>query len=500
MTMSELDVSQAAKLLDLPRSERVHRLFGFEPFGYQADVLDAEANRVLWVCGRQVGKTETASAVPADHALTRPGEDVLIAAKFQETANELFRRTKDHLEGMGPLKEIGVETPNKSTYEFDTGSRIMARTLGNDGRQQRGKVPSCIVVEEAALVDRQVYDQVLRPMFATHDDYELLLITTPRGQSGYIYERWLEADASDQWEAFRNPTSDNPLVDEAWLESEREQVDDLTWRQEYLGEFVPEGDVYIPRELAEPCIRDEPPSRTGAKAWLGVDVARSGSDRSVYLSVDSDGNVFDIRLVGQETVNEAVGRIKALNEQHGYRAILIDENAVGGGVVDFSAASLPNVEPITFSSKSKQQLYQTLKRVIESRELALPDHERLVHELTSLQYDFTRHGVLRVEHPPGGRDDFPDALALAVRGWQQSAGPSRREVRRGPPGKRKRATSSPDDNDGADETDDTAANTGSSKRVVRRRSPTGSSHNGRGDRASDRDVNAEKKRYWEDDR
>ena len=478
--MSEFDVGRASELLDLPRSERVKRLFGFEPFEYQAKVLDAPEPRTIWICGRQVGKTETASVVPADHALMNPGSDTLIASRFQETANELFRRTKKHLEGMGDLASVGVTTPNKSTYEFDTGSRIMSRTLGNDGRQQRGKVPSCVVVEEAALVDREVYDRVLRPMFATHDNPELILISTPRGQSGYVYEKWQDAQDSDRWAPFRNETADNPLVSEEWLESERSEVDSLTWRQEYLGEFVPEGDVYLPRELVDSCVRDGETTRTGERCWLGVDVARSGADRSVYLSVDSDGNVFDIQSVDTETVDQSVGRIRALHEQHGYRSILIDENAVGGGVVDFSAAALPNIEPVTFSSKSKQELYQTLKRVMESREVVLPDHERLVHELSSLQYDFTQHGILRVEHPPGGRDDFADALALAVRGWQLSAGPTRRLVRRGTPDELAKSRS-PDTggdseteasaDDQGDETEKTTAS--GTRREVRRRSPGG---------------------------
>jgi hypothetical protein len=420
--MTNLTERQAADLLELPRSERVERLFGLDCFPYQADVLDDETPRKLWVCGRQVGKTETASVVPADHALIRPGEDALIAARFQETADELFRRTKQHLEAMGDLEEIGVEKPNKQTFEFDTGSRIMSRTLGNDGKQQRGKVPSCIVVEEASIVDRDIYDQVLRPMFATHDDYELFLITTPRGTSGYVWEKWQVADGSEQWARFRNKTEDNPLVSEEWLESERAEVDETTWRQEYLGEFVESGESYLPYSLANPCVRETPPGRTGGRAWLGVDVARSGRDRSVYCSIDNEGNVFDVVAVDEETLDQAVGRIKALHERHGYEAILVDENGLGGGVVDFSTADLPNVEPVTFTSKSKQDMYQALKRVLESREIALPPNEHLKHELTTLTFDFTQHGVLRVEAPPGGRDDHADALALAVRGWQQEPG------------------------------------------------------------------------------
>lgn len=45
-------------ILNRPRSERVNELFGFQPFDYQAEVLDADARRTTWVCGRQVGKSE----------------------------------------------------------------------------------------------------------------------------------------------------------------------------------------------------------------------------------------------------------------------------------------------------------------------------------------------------------------------------------------------------------------------------------------------------------
>jgi hypothetical protein len=100
----------------------------------------------------------------------------------------------------------------------------------------------------------------------------------------------------------------------------------------------------------------------------------------------------------------------------------------GGGVVDYSAQDLPNIRPVTFSSKSKQDPYQTLERVLESENLSLPRTDRLVHKLTHLEYAFTATGILQVSHPPGGRDDHADATVLAVWDWQQAgrSGPTRR--------------------------------------------------------------------------
>lgn len=126
------------------------------------------------------------------------------------------------------------------------------------------------------------------------------------------------------------------------------------------------------------------------------------------------------------TVSGVVGRIKALDEQHNFSGILIDENAVGGGVVDFSNEA-PGVGrktiPVTFSTKTKQTMYRGLKNAFESGAVQIPDHRRLVHELTSLEFDFTQHGKLKVSHPPGGHDDFPDSLALSHFGVMK-AGPS----------------------------------------------------------------------------
>ena len=106
----------------------------------------------------------------------------------------------------------------------------------------------------------------------------------------------------------------------------------------------------------------------------------------------------------------------------------MDQNAVGGGVVDLAEEGLSNVWPVTFSSKTKQAMYQNLKRMLEAEEITLPNDEpRLVNELTSLEYSFTTTGILKVEHPPGGHDDHADALALAAFARQRAstAGPRR---------------------------------------------------------------------------
>lgn len=417
-------VDRAVELLGASRSERVSAIFDFDPWDYQADVLDSPYKRRLWVCGRQVGKTETAGVIPADWVLTHPGEDALVVAEYQETADELFERTKDHFEAAGTAGEVGIDTPNKTSYELDTGSRVLSRTIGGGsgeekGAKQRGKVPSCIVVEEASMPPKSVYDQVLRPMFATHDDYLMVLISTPRGKNGYLWKKWNEAPGSDRWERFHNKTADNPLVTDEWLAEERGEVDELTWKQEYLGEFIETGEEYIPESLYR---RVQDTRGVGSiepedgPLYLALDPARSGEDRSVYTAIDSTGTVFYLNAYDTERSTDSVRRLKQLNSEYGFRRIYIDDSS--GGVVDYAKQDLSNVRGYRFTLKNKADMYQGLKSAFENREIRVPDNDsseeagRLRDETTSLTFGYSQNEILQVSHPPGGHDDYPDSLAL----------------------------------------------------------------------------------------
>jgi hypothetical protein len=407
----------------MPRSVRIAEIFNRDLFGYQQDIADDPNSDVVVTCGRQVGKTETAGAIAADAALFKPGEDVMVAARWQETADETMRRMVEHFDRANkPREAFGVEKDNEREWVFTNGSRVYSRNLesasGLDvGDTERGKVPKTVIVDESAMLNDAVFEEVINPMFATFGgSHELYLLSTPRGKTGYHYEKH---KLDDDWNAHHVPTAANPLVDDEWLEKKRQEVDKLTWRQEYLGEFVEAGDdKYLPNELVMPCVRDDDPNERAAlnaeTTYLGVDVARAGDDRTVYIVMDEAGDV--VRVESEETskMTGVVGRIKRLDSEYDFARVNIDENAVGGGVVDFAEHDLGGkINPVAFSNESKQEMYQALKRCLEDKELSLPDHGRLVHELTALEYDFTPTGKLKVEHPPGGHDDFADAVALA---------------------------------------------------------------------------------------
>jgi len=124
-----------------------------------------------------------------------------------------------------------------------------------------------------------------------------------------------------------------------------------------------------------------------------------------------------------------LGRIRDLHQENQYDTIVVEENSIGGGVVDFGRDMADVIQPFKSTTKSKHQLYKQLQKDIESGELTLPNNRRLIDELTSLQFEFTQHGYMKVHHPDGGHDDHPDSLAFANWARQNKATVKRRNAR-----------------------------------------------------------------------
>jgi hypothetical protein len=74
------------------------------------------------------------------------------------------------------------------------------------------------------------------------------------------------------------------------------------------------------------------------------------------------------------------------------------------------------------TSKSKSDMYVDLLPLINSRQIDLLDHAKLVSQLCSLERRTARGGRDSIDHPPHGHDDLINAVAgLAAAVTKQSA-------------------------------------------------------------------------------
>lgn len=403
-------------------SKFVQHVLDKDPYRYQREFLDADPRQKVFVAGRQVGKS-TSLAWYGVWRFIQPDTDVLYFAPSQRQAVELFHtKLKGEIDGwLDDPDAYGITYESKTEIRGSNGSRLKAMTAAGSGETIRTYTADCIIVDEAAFIEDEFFTSVLMPMLLTTGG-DFILAGTPWGQEGFFYNKF--SDDSDRWFTTQVSSYENPDIPSERVEEWKKDMTASEFKREVLGEFVPGTDAAFPAEDVKACIfRDDEtlnefPLYDGPPCYLGVDPARHGDDQAVFVSLDGNGNVFDVKTEANCKLSQVEGIIRNLNDRRGYESILIDETGLGGGPLDNLKEDYKHVEGFTFSLESKQELYQMLISTFEDHGITIPDKRWMRNEIMNIQYDTTPTGRHKYEPRGDGSDDFVDALALAVWAWE----------------------------------------------------------------------------------
>jgi len=400
----------------------------FQPYPYQQAFLEDEHQKIVWVCGRQVGKTTCAAIKSVWQAIRAPNQIILIVSPTQRQSGIMFWRVRELTNQRELIRNLLTRETLTALY-FKNGSEIHSLPAGRTGETIRGYKANHIYVDEAAYVPSKAFTAIKPSLATTYGSHgTLTFLGTPFGMNG------------DFWEAWNSPTftkhhavsADNPLITPEYLVDAAKHTSDAEYRQEYLGDFLSNANNFLPRTLINACTYDpecleEPLNLVNAEFprankdyYLGVDVARFGLDETVYTVAEYDGAryiIVEIQATSQKPMTDVMGRVKALNQKYkGFKRIYVDESGMGGGVLDEVRETLPETQGVAFTLENKEALYKNLERLMEKGLLYYPQNKRLIAQLAALEKGYTSNGHLKVGHPdtPNAHDDLTDSLALAV--------------------------------------------------------------------------------------
>ena len=190
------------------------------------------------------------AAVLAVHrAYTRPGSVVVVAGPTERQSAELVWKARDFLIRLG-VRRRG-DGSNRISLRLPNGSRIVG-IPGKEATLRGYSAVSLLVVDEAARVDDAVY-KALRPMLAVGGG-DLWLLSTPNGKRGFFYENW--TSGSEDWTRVATPATECSRISKEFLEEERRQMGDAWFRQEYLCEFMDDGQQMFERDVVMGAMED----------------------------------------------------------------------------------------------------------------------------------------------------------------------------------------------------------------------------------------------------
>lgn len=130
-----------------------------------------------------------------------------------------------------------IESKNEADLTIDLKNGATLYIMGSDQPDAlRGVTPDFVVLEEAAMHDQSVWEEIIRPALTARQG-RALFITTPKGHN-WFYDIWNKAATMPGWSRFHFTMYDNPFIPREEIEQAKAQCrSDILWRQEYMAEF-----------------------------------------------------------------------------------------------------------------------------------------------------------------------------------------------------------------------------------------------------------------------
>ncbi len=315
-----------------------------------------------------------------------------------------------------------------------------------------------IAIDEATGVDRDVIDALWGN--ATSEDAQMVMIYNPIDAASFPFE----AEETGDWHVITISAFEHPnviegrecipgavtrawiedrlrawsyevevetLVDESesvyvpWLEKRYRKTERVATR--ICGEWpLDGGEGFIEASLIK---RSHSVAEVPGVKALGVDIARSGNDRTVFSFFEGNAQVAFQSYFGKDLMRTAA-RIKELYDE-GWTTIALDDTGIGGGVTDRLRELDVPVIAVNFAHaakgfiKQKQvanaraEMYFLLENELRNGAIKLLDDKELQQELTTMRLKVGPTGNYLIEEKSlitarlGRSPDKSDATALA---------------------------------------------------------------------------------------
>jgi hypothetical protein len=151
------------------------------PDRWQQDVLRSDSKRLLLLCSRQSGKSQTCAALALYTAVYQPGSLVLLLSPSLRQSQELFRKVLDVYRVIDATSPPEQESALR--LELSNESRIISLP-GTETTIRGCSGAALLVIDEASRVADSLYFAV-RPMLAVSGG-RMVCLSTPFGKRGFF--------------------------------------------------------------------------------------------------------------------------------------------------------------------------------------------------------------------------------------------------------------------------------------------------------------------------
>lgn len=426
--LAEADPAAASRLLQQLRGK-----LWVPHEGGQHAIVSSDARFRILRAGRRWGKTELAAHEIIMAAIRGEHQMVWWVSESDKNVRRGYRKVLQQL----PRDLLAAPPPSESSNDrilrFKNGSTVEFYTAGSPDSLV-GEGLDFLVVDEAALIDDNVWFQRLRPTLADKKG-RALIISTPRGRN-WFWKLWTRGQRGGDYASWHYTSYDNPTIDHAEIEDARKTMPRIIFEQEYLAEFLANAASWF--TLPESAVLEGlvPPA-----GWVmcGLDLAKkedftvfSGSNMETRLPcVHERWN--EIRWPTQlALIGEQIDELERLPAVEGV-TVAVDSGGLGDVVFDDLEERGYDVVPINFGAgaqnRQKELMAKLLAANLETGASFIIEDQR--EEFESFEYRIAPSGRMQFEAATG-HDDEVAAKMLEDWGAEHEAPPGVRVLTREP--------------------------------------------------------------------
>jgi hypothetical protein len=442
--------------------------FAFKPYALQQEIIDyldgkhlnpeGQPYRFLVAAlGRQSGKSWLAKYILLEYSVNQDKSCMWVAPTIP-TARAHWNSLVKFIRDSG-LENAGYAKINQTAKEivFADGGSISVRSA-IEPDNLRGASLDLLIMDEAAFYrnGKYVWWSVCLPMI-TATGGKVLFTTTPNGRN-WVYDLFkLGQKADGYYKSWNVPSSASPYQDKKLLQSIKENMPSLQWREEFMAEFLPDGGgvfAGIERAARVKLMSNPDPDADLERYVAGIDIGFN-NDYTVFCVIDAvqRKQVYMERFTNIGTIRTLKRIVELLDlwqpkithiEKNGVGEHFVNllKTIVGGGdiseLLDYINDTLEDddvvplrdtdvgrhkIRAIHMNNDTKRDIVERLSADIEYGRLAILEDDDSgigsiqISEMSTFERKPTNSGMsIKYEAAEGSHDDCVDALGICYKG------------------------------------------------------------------------------------
>jgi hypothetical protein len=384
------------------------------------------------VCGRRSGKSRILATVAVFLGCFRDwrpylaaGEvgHVLVLARDRQQARGIFNFCRGLLQGSPMLARLIV---NETQETIELRGRVMISVVASNYRSIRGRTVIAALLdevsfwqadEESANPDEAVL-AAIRPSLATVPGSMLLAASSPYARKGALWKAFDKHYGRDESAplVWRAPTrAMNATVSQAFIDAQLAE-DEAANSAEYLAIFRSDCEKFITLEIVRACVGNYSIRHfdSGQRYFAFTDPSGGSSDAWTLALAHREGDHIHVDAV--------LGRAPPFSPQAVVAefAQVLRNYRIGAVTGDRFAGEFPRelfrrhgIDYWT-ARKTRSELYLEMLPLLNGGRITLPNDEKVIKQLVSLERNVVKSGREMVDHPRGAHDDYSNAAAGAA--------------------------------------------------------------------------------------